>query len=600
MNIVEAQTRFCYGDRRILMLFLANMHYFLGNEVIVRVFLKIPKCSAIFLFMTVVNIALFANPIFAFVGDKIEREVVVLAINDVYRIEGVDGGQRGGMSLLRELRRQLEKQSPDLLFLHAGDFLFPSLLSKWTNGAHMIEMMNALDGIPGVHDPRMFVAFGNHEFDQSKLMHATNLRDRINQSEFQWLGTNIRFTQEEGRPLVASDNLSRSRIVESGGVRVGIFGLTTDKKSSGEIAYVDEFLDPVQVARERTKLLRQQGAEIVIALTHLSLDKDRQIFEKLGERSPDLIIGGNEHQRHHVQVDGRWILKADADARTATVVRIQMIGQRPFVSFQYRFLDRDRLTPDLEMQGRVNQTLKEHEKWFCSNQEEEVGCLSRSVGETGVPLIGEEQQIRRYETNLGNWVTDQARSMVEGADIAFINAGSLRLNQNIPIGSITQRHIEELLPYGGDLVLVELESDQLDKVLERATEDWTGEGHWLQISGFTFTHDPRKVEGNRVDMIRIIQNGKKVILPDRPLRVITNKFLAEGGDGYVMLKSLKKIAVPGSLKKQTRQTLHRSTKPIQPQVEGRICNIVRKESCMGESSLSNKKPGELKRTLQAF
>jgi len=502
-----------------------------------------------------------------------EREVVVMAINDVYRIEGVERGQQGGMSLVRALRRQLEQQSPDLLFLHAGDFLFPSLLSEKTQGAHMVEMMNALDGTPGVDDPRMFVVFGNHEFEQSQRKDAALLQARIDQSEFQWLGSNIRFSEEAGKPLVASDNLKVSRIVESGGVRVGVFGLTTDNKPASKIAYVDEFIDPVHVAREQSKRLREQGAEVVIALTHLAIKRDREILEQLGDKGPDLIVGGHEHQRHHVEINGRWILNGDADARTATVVRIQMMGQRPFISFGYRFLDRDRLTPDPEMQKHVDHVLQEHEEWFCLNHHEAAGCLQRAVGETAVPLIGEELEIRSYETNLGNWVADQVRAVAEDADIAFINAGSLRVNQNIPPGPITQRDVEELLPYESELVRIALDHHQLDGVLERAVEEWPGKGPWLQISGFAFTHDSRKAEGHRVDAISLVQNGKMRTLPDRPLQAITYKFLVEGGDGYDMLKPLKWVSVGVSLKERLRQVLRASTKPIQPQVDGRICNL---------------------------
>ena len=536
-------------------------------------FLNVTRWSVSCLLLTLFIFISLAVPVFVFAQDQTEREVVVLAINDVYRIEGVEGRQRGGMSLVRALRRQLEQQAPDVLFLHAGDFLFPSLLSEWTQGAHMVEMMNALDGAPGVDDPRMFVVFGNHEFDRSKQKHAALLQARIDQSEFQWLGTNIRFAQEAGEPLVASDNLQVSRIVESGGVRVGIFGLTTDKRPANKIAYVDEFIDPVRVAMEQTELLREQGAEVVIALTHLPLEKDRAILEKLGDRGPHLIIGGHEHQRHHVEIDGRWILKADADARTATVARIRMIGQRPFISFGYRFLDRDHLSPDPEMQNRIDQVLKEHEAWFCADHNEEAGCLQRPVGETAVPLIGEELEIRSYETNLGNWDADQVRSVVEDADIAFINAGSLRVNQDIPPGPITQRDLEELLPYDSELVQIELDNNQLDQILERATKDWSGKGYWLQISGFAFQHDPSKVEGHRVDAISLLQDGKMMKLPDRPLQAITYKYLVKGGDGYDMLKSLKWVSVAESLKNRLRQTLRRSTEPIQPRVEGRICNI---------------------------
>ncbi|MDH5563808.1 MAG: bifunctional metallophosphatase/5'-nucleotidase, partial [Nitrospirota bacterium] len=447
------------------------------------------------------------------------------------------------------------------------------LLSEKTQGAHMVEMMNALDGAPGVDDPRMFVVFGNHEFEQSQRKDAALLQARIDQSEFQWLGSNIRFSEEAGKPLVASENLNVSRIVESGGVRVGFFGLTTDKKPASKIAYVDEFIDPVQVAGEQTKRLREQGAEVVIALTHLRLELDREILETLGDNGPDLIVGGHEHQRHHVEINGRWILKADADARTATVVRIRMIGQRPFISFGYRFLDRDRVTPDPEMQKRVDHVLQEHEEWFCLDHHEAAGCLQRAVGETAVPLIGEELEIRSYETNLGNWAADQVRAVAEDADIAFINAGSLRVNQDIPPGPITQRDVEELLPYDSELVRIELDTHQLDAVLERAAEEWSGKGHWLQISGFAFTHDPRKAKGHRVDAISLVQNGRLMTLPDRPLQAITYKFLVEGGDGYDMLKPLKWVSVGVSLKERLRQVLRASTKPIQPQVDGRICNL---------------------------
>ncbi len=526
--------------------------------------------------ITACVISLFAIALVMAEDSKpLDREVLILAINDVYRIEGVDGGQRGGMSLIRTLRHQLEQQGSDVLVLHAGDFLFPSLLSRWTQGAHMVEVMNALDGAPGVHDPRMFAVFGNHEFDKSKAKHTALLQARIDQSEFQWLRSNIRFAQKDGSPVVESDNLKISRLIEIGGVRVGIFGLTTDTKPAHRIAYVDEFLDPVGVAETQTKLLRSQGAEVVIALTHLSLEKDREIFEKLRERGPDLIIGGHNHQRQYVEINGRWILKADADARTATVVRINMVQQRPVISFGYRFLDRTYMKPDTEVQQQVDHFVREHETWFCAKHNEAAACLQRPVGKTSVPLVGEELEIRSHETNLGNWVTDHVRAMGPNADIAFINAGSLRLNQNIPAGVITQRHLEELLPYNSDLVQIELDRTQLKAVLERAAEGWSGKGYWLQISGFAFQYDPHKALGNRVNRISLLQDGQMVQLPDRPLQAITYAFLADGGDGYDMLKPLRKVSVGGRLKERLRAILEERTEPIQARVDGRICNIAK-------------------------
>ncbi len=43
-------------------------------------------------------------------------KAVILSINDVYQIEGVDGAKYGGMPRVRALRAELERTSPDLLF----------------------------------------------------------------------------------------------------------------------------------------------------------------------------------------------------------------------------------------------------------------------------------------------------------------------------------------------------------------------------------------------------------------------------------------------------------------------------------------------------
>src|SRR6185503_2374576 len=93
------------------------------------------------------------------------RSAVILAINDVYRIEGVERGTVGGIARVRTLRQQLEREHPDLLVMHAGDLLFPSFLSRSFNGEQMVDVLNGLDGDETAFDPRMFVVFGNHEFE---------------------------------------------------------------------------------------------------------------------------------------------------------------------------------------------------------------------------------------------------------------------------------------------------------------------------------------------------------------------------------------------------------------------------------------------------
>src|SRR6185436_10796536 len=62
-------------------------------------------------------------------GSRVSR-FTILQINDVYRIEGLDNRTVGGLARVRTIRRTLEAQGSPVLLLHAGDFLYPSVLSR--------------------------------------------------------------------------------------------------------------------------------------------------------------------------------------------------------------------------------------------------------------------------------------------------------------------------------------------------------------------------------------------------------------------------------------------------------------------------------------
>ena len=469
-----------------------------------------------------------------------ERRVTLLTINDVYRIAGVERGRRGGVARVRSLRRELETEDPDLLVLHAGDIIYPSLLSRTYDGAQMIDMLNSLDGHPFAFDLRFFATFGNHEFDKRKLKDAHILADRVEESQFTWLSSNVTFaTDAARRPVVRGLNLEKSALLKVNGVWVGLFGLTIDIAWPD---YVDEFDDVLEVARGLSRDLRDSDAEIVIALTHLTLQQDKEILKSLGADGPDLIIGGHEHTRQEAEVDGRWVLKADADAVSALVVHLTpRPGKPPKIDHRYWELtddDDDAPAPDGDVDRLVRAWHSHHNALFCAKENKPSGCLDQPVGIAAVELVAEEEKIRSCETNLGNWIADQARRAFPGADAAFVNAGALRLNQNLPPGPVLRRDVEELFQYDNNLMLIEIDRGILQKVVDRAVTGWPGSGRWLQISGFTFRHDPM---ASKVDGLALLgPDGQRVeIGQDDRLRVVTVKFLLDPDlgdqDGYDML-----------------------------------------------------------------
>jgi len=504
-------------------------------------------------------------------------EVVILSINDVYRIEGVDGGARGGMARVRALREDLERSHPDLLLLHAGDFLFPSLLSDTYGGGQMVEVMNLLDGRADAFDYRFLITFGNHEFDRDDEEGGENLAEQIAASEFRWLGSNLVF--DDGFPtgrLEADGRLAETALVDSGGLRVGVFSLTTDLEKP---VYVNGFLDRQTTAALLSGQLRKGGAEVVVALTHLPIGEDRALLESLGARGPDLIIGGHEHQRHVEEIDGRWIVKADADARTAAVVHIRLVDGRPAISVGYRFLGPDGPEPDPAVQEDVEDWLVRHDKEVCEKDDKPAGCLSEELAKTDVQLVAEEIEIRKYETNLGDWVADQAREALD-ADVAFVNSGSLRLNQDVPPGPFTERQLRELFPYPNDLVKLQITGELLQEVVNHSIEGWTGEGYFLQISGFAFRHDP--ATGSATDLTLLTgedgEGGTTRIEADTRLTAVTVGYLRQGKDGYACLgsESIQELASRDGFIDLVRDRLKEAGE-IAPEAEGRICNSQRPE-----------------------
>lgn len=504
-----------------------------------------------------------------------EKPLTILVINDVYRLDN--------LPYVRHLRASLEQSEGEVLMLHAGDFLFPSLLSQRYDGEQMVDVLNYLDGDGAAFDEHMFITFGNHEFEKGKLKHAPLLQSRITESQFAWLGTNVEFKSiEPGRQMVQADNLLPSKLITLNGVKVGVLSATTDVKGAD---YIRRFIPPMQAVRTTSRALRQQGAQVVIALTHLTLKEDRALLEQLGDDAPDLIAGGHEHDRQSVQVNGRRIVKADADAMSAAVVRLDAANPK---QSSVTFVDLPgKYTPDAGVVARINQWDARFAEGFCGEKGESNACLTQVLGKTAVDLIAEELTIRRFETNLGNWLADTARTSFadQGAQIAFLNAGGMRLNQNIPAGELNRRHLDTLFAYPTRLAMIRLSGAQLQAVVNHAITDWTGNGRWLQVSGFAFKHNP--ATGTAEQLSLITPQGLRPIQADETLLAVTNDYLLDASgdqDGYRMLGE-DLIVAPDQprleLKDKVLEVLQQAgSAGIAPRVEGRVCNASKPGVCL--------------------
>jgi 2',3'-cyclic-nucleotide 2'-phosphodiesterase (5'-nucleotidase family) len=511
------------------------------------------------------------------------RKFRILHLNDVYRIEGVADG-RGGLARVRTLRTALEQDCKDgVLVTHAGDTIFPSLLSNQYQGAQMIEVLNALDGDPAGFDARLLATFGNHEFDKGKLEDAALLDARVDESQFNWLGTTITWKNgEDGQPLVGGSNIVREQLLTIGDVRVGVFSLLV---SSAAPAYIEPIpSDHVEQARLAVERLREQGAEVVLALTHLDAVDDQTLLDSLaGAAGPDVILGGHDHVLMTREGGGRYAFKGDADALRVRVIEIAIDPEGKVVvtaTPEGTSIGPDTPEADPQVQAIVDARLLAFSTDFC--KPDPPTCLTTPLTVTNTELTAEELEIRRYETNYGNWILDQAMLIFadDKPDLAILNSGTLRLNQDIAAGtSLTRQIVEETFAYPAPMYLIEIDGKTLQQVLDHAVSGWTGSGHWLQVAGIAFRHDV--AAGTATNPVLVRADGTEPISPKKKYRVVASQFILDPSmgnqDGYTML-SMKQIvktckANGTDLKAEVLQELAAAgAGGIAPQLVGRICS----------------------------
>ncbi|WDC84837.1 5'-nucleotidase C-terminal domain-containing protein [Caloramator sp. mosi_1] len=146
------------------------------------------------------------------------------------------------------------------------------------------------------------------------------------------------------------------------------------------------------------------------------------------------------------------------------------------------------------------------------------------IGYTDKNLTRTQNQTPFGESYLGNWVTDVMRSKLN-ADVAFQNNGGIRID--IPAGDITVGTIYYLMPFDNTLVKLEMTKAQIKAVLEQAFMD---NGKGIQVSGLKVKYNPTRPSGDRVvDITR--ENGKPISDTEK-LVVVTNDFMATGGDNF--------------------------------------------------------------------
>lgn len=489
------------------------------------------KASALFLALVMaLSLAIPAGA--ADWEEDLSGHIVILHTNDVHG--GIDG-----YASVAALKDAYEAAGAQVLLMDAGDFIQGSTSVNVSQGANAVELMNMAG-----YD---VATTGNHEFDYG----YANLKTLMEQAEFPILAANA-FTAEGE---LAMDEANTT--FQLGDVTVGVFGLATPETATKAhpaklegVTFLaeDELFD---CAQKQVDELTAEGCDYIICLGHLGIDA-----ESTGNRSIDLLenvtgidvfIDGHSHseQSDIAEVtDGTGMVGDTILTSTGTklenigVVDIAADGTIDATTIPMEDVTAtEGFTPDQAIVDRVAE--------INAQIEEEMGVV---IGTSEVNLNGVKEEVRAGETNLGDLVTDamlwQAGLDNEAVDAAITNGGGIRAS--ISAGDITKQFVNDVLPFGNTLYVIELTGAELLEALEASTfVTPEPEGGFPQVAGMEFVvntgadfdagelypgttfHEPNSI--NRVSILTV---GGDAFDVNATYTIVTNDFMAAGGDTY--------------------------------------------------------------------
>jgi 2',3'-cyclic-nucleotide 2'-phosphodiesterase (5'-nucleotidase family) len=470
--------------------------------------------------------------------------LTILHFNDLHGqldpVEDPASGQTlGGIARLAGAVRAIRAEDPrrPLIVLFGGDLLQGTVTSTVFLGLPDLGFLGDL----GVDAAVM----GNHELDFGQ----DHLRDLLRQARFPVLAANLR---TEGEPFPVRESVV---LHPAGGPRVAVLGLVTEELTTTthpRNAVGIRVEDPVVTARRLVPAL-DGGADLVVVLSHLGIATDRELAREVP--GVDLVVGGHNHHRYERPVMESGVPIVQAGDRGTHLGRLDLdVREGRAEVVDYRLLPMDAGVPEdtpVAAQARA----------LAARLEDEVSVV---VGRSALELDGLRETIRRGESNLGSFVCDLARELT-GSDVALFNAGGFRAS--IGEGSVRIKDVYQAFPFGNELVTGTLTGAQILAALGRSAslDPADNPGGFLQVSGVRLTIREGRAEGVTV--------AGRPLDPEARYRVVVPDFLAEGGDGYSMLKALEGKVATGRLISDLVMESFRSQGVVAPAVDGRIVRL---------------------------
>jgi 2',3'-cyclic-nucleotide 2'-phosphodiesterase (5'-nucleotidase family) len=465
----------------------------------------------------------------------------------------------GGAEYLASTLTKLRAKARNSHTVAAGDLIGGSpFLSGLFHDEPAVESLNAMG---------MDVSsVGNHEFDEGvkelqRMQYGGCHPDDgcyepwgeggYPGADFPWLAANV-VNEQTGKTVLPGSTIRRVQ-----GVKVGYIGMTLEATpalvAQAGIQGV-EFRDEVETANATAKRLKKRGVKTIIVLLHEGGYQTGTYRDCTGISGPiveiaedlhpeiDLVVTGHTHQPYVCNIPDpkgrdRMVTSAASFGRVVTETTLTINPRNGQVK-------RNKTTSTNHLATRTNPDPTQTEivsRWRAAA----APIANEVVGTIAADIMRSPN--RDTEGPLANLIADAQRAATSapadgGAQIALMNPGGVRADLDYEQisggeqpGQVTYGEAFAVQPFGNLLVTMDLTGAQIERLLEQQAVQGRPGGRDVLIfgvsEGFTFSYDPAAPVGSRIDPASVKLNGV-TLNPTSTYRIVTNNFLADGGDAF--------------------------------------------------------------------
>jgi 5'-nucleotidase/UDP-sugar diphosphatase len=410
-----------------------------------------------------------------------------------------------------EIRENKRREGEPVLLFDAGDFLGGSAFAWLALSGYAAEL--TIMQKMGYNA----VAIGNHEYDYGPDVLAQYLLQAGYPEAHQKtlvLASNTEAPPEH--PLAARGLYRKTGMFElENGLKVGVFGLIGKDAIQvlGETGDM-QFLDQHEAARRAVDELKEQGADIIVAITHSGVDEDRELAREVP--GIDIIVGGHSETALYKPVLQGATIIVQAGHLGMYLGQLELAYNSNTGKVRVRNEENDRpflipIDSSFACDPEIDALVREYTLILNAHIDEMTGGkfddIMSTVARSDFIL---SNQPPLSETPLGNFVTDAMRMVAQEVtgkrvDVASQANGCIR--QSIfpgttehSAGNVSFYEIVEAIGmgHGGDgypgcpIVSVYLTGEEVRRVLEITIllQEFMGDSYFLHVSGLRYSYNP--------------------------------------------------------------------------------------------------------------